>query len=289
VIPYFRGLKKDCITELSVTQFVKNVNENEKLSNAYKKKIIIIFKVALREILKDSVNSGQILMAVKTPRLDTPQVEVFTTAEQRLIEKEMLKSDDSRATGILLCFYTGIRLGELCALKWENINFETGVLSVVQTAARTRSFKGEKTISTLTESTPKSRNSVREIPIAGFLLGLLRGTKNSGEKYVFSCTDKPADPRTFQRLFKKILKTAGVKERKFHAIRHTFATRALETGVDVKTISEILGHSNAMITLKIYTHSLMEQKIAAIQKLNNIYVANIDIGQFAVVSAVKHL
>jgi len=92
----------------------------------------------------------------------------------------------------------------------------------------------------------------------------------------------------YQKLFKKILKRTGVKDRKFHAIRHTFATRMLETGVDVKTLSEILGHSSVIITLKVYAHSQMEQKIAAIGKLNSLYLMHIDVDPFAVTGSVKH-
>jgi integrase len=98
----------------------------------------------------------------------------------------------------------------------------------------------------------------------------------NGNCYVLSNTEVPIDPRTYQKLFKRILKNANVKDRKFHAIRHTFATRALELGVDIKTLSEILGHSNVSITLNIYAHSLMEQKKIAIDKLNELHVMHME-------------
>ena len=100
--------------------------------------------------------------------------------------------------------------------------------------------------------------------------------------YVLSGSDDPLDPRTYQRLFKKILDAAGVKKRKFHAIRHTFATRALELGVDIKTLSEILGHTNVSITLNTYAHSLMEQKKKAIDKLNEMHIIQMESDSYAV-------
>ena len=287
VIPYFRGMKKDVINELSVAQFTQSIYEKKSLSESYKKKIIIIFKVALKEILKDSENAESVLKAVKTPATSYSSVDVFSVPEQRLIEAEARKMSDNRALGILLCFYTGIRLGELCALKWKNINLETGIMSVVQTVSRTKSFQGIESKTVLAESTPKSCHSIREIPLTCFLTELLLELKQEEDKYVFSGKYTPPDPRSFQRLFKKILNSAGVKERKFHAIRHTFATRALEAGVDIKTLSEILGHSSAVITLRVYAHSLMEHKIVAMSKLNNLYISSIGIDPFAVADAVR--
>lgn len=288
VIPYFSGTKENRINELSVGQFVKSVNENKALSGTYKKKIITIFKIALKEILETSHNSEQVLKAVKMPKTDLLPVEVFSVREQQLIESEVLKTNDNRALGVLLCFYTGIRLGELCALKWGNMDFESGTMTIINTVSRKKNFcgKGGKTI--LTAGSPKSYHSIREIPIPGFLLKLASHLKNENKNnYILSGSEKPLDPRTYQRFFKKILKCAGVKDRKFHAIRHTFATRALETGVDIKTLSEILGHSSALITLKVYAHSLMEQKIAAIGKLNNFYITHMNISPFAVANSVR--
>jgi len=126
---------------------------------------------------------------------------------------------------------------------------------------------------------PKSRKSLRKMPLPDFLLKMSeeRGISHaSPDHYIFSDGDTPLDPRCFQKLYKKLLKEAHVQDRKFHAIRHTFATRALELGVDVKTISELLGHSSVSITLNVYSHSLMEQKKAAIEKFNHMYLLNME-------------
>ena len=122
---------------------------------------------------------------------------------------------------------------------------------------------------------PKSKKSVRKIPLPDFMLkhsAELKTYYANENNYVISGTDTPIDPRTYQRLYNNVIKSAGVKYRKFHAIRHTFATRALEVGVDIKTLSEILGHASVSITLNIYAHSLMEQKKIAMDKLNNMHI-----------------
>ena len=288
VVPFFRKTD-DRITELQVEQFVKLISDNASLSESYRRKIISIFKSALREILKGSVEYAPIIEKVKLPKAENTVVQVFSVKEQRLVENAVKHSEDKRALGILLCFYTGIRLGELCALKWGDIDFEAGTMSIVRTISRIKNFQQPANKSTLLVGMPKSRKSIRKIPLPGFLLKLANELEMYAENenyYVLSCSKNPIEPRTYQKLFKRILASAGVEDRKFHAIRHTFATRALELGIDIKTLSEILGHSNVSITLNIYAHSLMEQKKIAIDKLNDMHITHMEIDPFAVASAV---
>ncbi len=289
VIPFFKEAGNNRITEIQVTQFVKRINNNPSLSESYKRKIVSIFKTALREVLKGSVGYAQVIEAIRLPKAETAAIQVFTIKEQRLIENAAISFEDSRALGILLCFYTGIRLGELCALKWGDIDFEVGTMSIKRTVSRNKNFQCGGSKTALIVGMPKSQKSVRIIPLPNFLLELSNQMKMYAENencYVLSGSNDPLDPRTYQKLFKRILKNAGVKDRKFHAIRHTFATRALELGVDIKTLSEILGHANVSITLNIYAHSLMEQKKKAIDKLNEMHITQMEIASFAVASSV---
>lgn len=279
VIPFFRQDKDQKITEESVLCFVKNMRENTELADSSKKKNLTIFKIALKEILKGSPESFSIIEQVKVPRPEDKEVKVFSLKEQRLIEHAVLNSGDRRAAGIILCFYTGIRLGELCSLKWGDIDMETGTLSIARTVSRIKNFEDEEGKTTLLVGAPKSRKSLRKIPLPEFLLKMSeeRGFfRANPDHYILSGGTSPFDPRCFQKLYKKILKEAHVQDRKFHAIRHTFATRALEMGVDIKTISELLGHSSVSITLNVYSHSLMEQKKAAIEKFNHMYHFNME-------------
>ena len=224
-----------------------------------------------------------ILEAVVLPKTETKEVQVFSMAEQRQIEAAVYRTADTRALGIVLCFYTGIRLGELCALRWSDIDLEAGTMNICRTVSRTRCFEpgGPKTM--LLVGSPKSRKSARKIPLPAFLLQLIQEQWRSvpDHCYVVSGKDVPIDPRSYEKIYKNVLSLAGVKERKFHAIRHTFATRALELGVDIKTISEILGHSGVSVTLNIYAHSMLEQKKKAIDKFNQMHVMHMEFAPFA--------
>lgn len=291
VIPYFSQPQNTLLTEKTITDFVQTIHSNQKLSVTYKKKIVSIFKTALKGIFKNSPENQPLIDKVILPKVKSSvsEVPVFTLKEQRLIEYTIQNSDDKRMLGIILCFYTGIRLGELCALKWSDIDIEAGTMSILRSVSRVRNFESEETKTKLSVGTPKSSTSCRKIPIPAFFYKQVKDKNlipKTDSHYVLSASAEPFDPRAYQRLYKKMLAEAGVKNRKFHAIRHTFATRALELGVDMKTLSEILGHSNVNITLNVYAHSLMEQKKKAIEKMNELYFTHVESNAFAVNSAV---
>jgi integrase len=289
VIPFFSEEGNEPLTEFTAARFAKSIKDNAPLSEAYKRKILTIFKTALKEILKGSAQYPAIAEAIKPPKEENTVIQVFSISEQRLVENAVFQAKDIRALGILLTFYTGIRLGELCALKWSDLDFDAGTMSVTRTVTRVKNFQPGKSKTTLYIGPPKSRKSIRKIPLPDFLLKLFgkyakwRTDENS---YLFSGTDIPMDPRAYEKLYKRILKGAGVKDRKFHTIRHTFATRALELGVDVKTLSELLGHSNVSITLNIYAHSLLEQKKIAMDRFNEMHITHMAIASFAVADSV---
>ncbi|MFT3982814.1 MAG: site-specific integrase [Lachnospiraceae bacterium] len=290
VIPHFRSPENRHLSKKSVLSFVHAIHKNDTISTAYQRKILSIFKTALRDISKTFPEYSSLVEIVVYPKvISGEEVSIFSIKEQKIIQNTVQKSSDRRLFGVILCFYTGIRLGELCALKWEDIDLDSGMMSISRTVTRIRNpeLSGCKTM--LCEGTPKSRTSTRKIPLPEFLLKKMkeRSMGSIDEAcYVLSEKTVPFDPRAYQRLYKSLLKDAGVKERKFHAIRHTFATRALELGVDIKTLSELLGHSNVSITLNIYAHSLIEQKKKAIEKFNQMYAAQMEIPLYAVNSAV---
>ncbi len=289
VIPFYKQEGNGEITETSVLRFVKAVRENTLIAETSQRKILSIYKMALKEIFKESPNYLPVIEMIQLPKTDTPSINVFTMKEQRLIEYAAITSEDRRMLGILLCFYTGIRLGELCGLKWSDIDLEAGTLSIVRTVSRNKNFEEGDSKTILLVGSPKSKKSMRKIPLPVFLLKLIEKNRlpaTEDSSYMLSGRDIPLDPRCYQKLFKKLLRDTGLKDCKFHTIRHTFATRALELGVDVKTLSEILGHSNVSITLNIYAHSLMEHKKAAIEKFNNMHIMNMNLTSFAVASTV---
>lgn len=291
VIPFFQKKENKYLTELTASFFVKCIHDNTMLSESYKRKLISIFKTALKDILKGQAGGTTIIDAVSLPKVGNSEIQAFSMKEQRLIENALFDAGDIHSFGILLAFYTGIRLGELCALRWCDFDMDAGTMFITKTVTRVKNLKPEGSKTILLVGPPKSQKAIRKIPLPAFFTKLYQEFKTYGideNSYLFSGTSTPIDPRTFQKLFKKVLEDVGVKYRKFHAIRHTFATRALELGVDIKTLSEILGHSNVSITLNIYAHSLMEQKKLVMDKFNNLYATHKLAVSFTVTDTVKN-
>lgn len=171
----------------------------------------------------------------------------------------------------LLALYTGLRLGEICALRWQDIDQARETLHVRGSAQRLQ-VSGEGAKTAVVVGAPKSAKSRRTIPIPAFLMERLQAHRaQSDSVYVLGCGDKPADPRAIQRRFTRLVSSVGLVGVHFHTLRHTFATRMLELGVDVKTVSVLLGHSSTRITLEFYAHSLLDQQRAAVEKLAQMF------------------
>ena len=167
----------------------------------------------------------------------------------------------------MISLNTGLRLSEICALKWSDIDFENAILHVRTTVARVRNT-GEGSKTKLIIDRPKTKSSFRDIPISSYLMKMLVSLyEKRKSEYVVSDQEGFISPRTYSYRFHKVLEKYNVKQVNYHALRHTFATRCIEHGVDVKTLSEILGHSNASITLNTYVHSSMERKREQLEKL----------------------
>ncbi len=206
---------------------------------------------------------------IRMPKVKQKPVRVLSRDEQQRLEKAILSSSNRYDIGILICLYTGIRIGELCALKWENIDFKNVTISITQTVQRIKDTDN-KTRTKIHFDSPKSISSIRTIPIPKFLIDeLSKYKRNSG--FILRDNGKFTDTRNICRRFKKLLKEAGINEINFHTLRHTFSTRALELGFDPKTLSEILGHSNVTITLNLYAHSLPEHKRNEMNKLATLF------------------
>lgn len=193
--------------------------------------------------------------------------------EQRVLtrgEQEKLQALDGCDLPVLLSLYTGMRLGEICALKSADINWEKQTITVCRTVQRiAQGAPPAKTI--LTVGSPKSRQSRRVIPLQGFLAERLRAwLPPSPDGFLFGTDGRPADPRAVQRQFARLARKAGLTGVHFHTLRHSFATRLLEMGVDVLTVSALLGHGSAKTTLDFYGHSLFDQRRRAVELLNGL-------------------
>lgn len=204
---------------------------------------------------------------VSMPKSERKEAEVFNKDERGRLQSYLQKNPTESNLGILLTMYSGLRIGELCALTWNDIDFQNGVIHISKAVQRVaeRSGSGKTTVAV---TTPKSKTSVRVIPIPAFVLDMLKQNKRLGSSYILSGTNKPIEPRTMQNRFKAVLKECGIRGANFHLLRHTYATVCIENGFDAKTVSELLGHSNVNITLNRYVHSSMEMKKKCVDKLN---------------------
>lgn len=196
-------------------------------------------------------------------------IEILNRTEQAKLMQFLHKDMDISKAGIFLCLSTGLRLGEICSLKWVDIDPECKLLHVNRTVQRIKSMEGpSKTV--LLETTPKSVFSNREIPMPDTLLSLLLAFRTSGQEYIL-CKDRPMEPRTYQNHFKRYLGQIMIPNYNFHTLRHTFATNCIDSGMDIKSLSEILGHSNVQITLDRYVHPSMDTKRKYIDALSADY------------------
>ena len=198
------------------------------------------------------------------------RVEAFTREEQRRLEEAIAVSEDRRLFGIRLCLYTGLRIGELLGLEWQDVDMEKGILRIEKTVYREKNAEG---VWQLFVDRPKTTASERMVPLPGYLAEDLRIYRR-GARSEFVIENKKAERmsiRSYQYLFERLTEKARVRKLNFHALRHTFATRALECGMDIKTLSELMGHKNATITLNRYVHSMMDTKIAAMNKLEKLF------------------
>lgn len=199
-------------------------------------------------------------------------IQVLTPSDQKKLTAFLLQDMDNSKFGVLLSLYTGIRLGEVCALQWENINFETGVLEVRKTLQRMRDFSAysyEKT--KLVLSDPKTNNSIRDIPLPDNILAIAAKLRGSQETYLLTNSIHYMEPRTLQNRYKRYLAECDIPENNYHTLRHTFATRCIEVGFEIKSLSEILGHASVNITLNRYVHSSYNLKKANMQKVTQLF------------------
>lgn len=229
--------------------------------------------VIIRSILNYSSDGNHIPVCRSNKiRFKKGDIPLKTMANSRLciLEKYLLANESVKNTGILMCLYMGLRIGEICALKWECILLDEGKIYIHRTMQRIQDFSGESTKKTkviITE--PKSRSSVRDIPIPGFLLTILKRLASDNMKGFF-LTGKEnhfIEPRSYQNYYRRILEINQIPYLNFHSLRHTFATRCVEAGVDAKSLSEMLGHSKVNITFDRYVHASLEMKRKNIEKL----------------------
>lgn len=195
-------------------------------------------------------------------------INVLSQSEQNILCQYLYHNQNERNLGILLCLFTGLRIGELCALEWADISLESGTIYVHQNIQRVQ-IKGKGSKKTeVVITTPKSQCSIRTIPIPEFMISILKSADMEHQGYLLTGSKKYLEPRTMENHFRKILDTISIRKVNFHTLRHTFATRCIEVGFDIKSLSEILGHANVNITLNRYVHPSFQLKKENMERLS---------------------
>lgn len=265
LLPYFREMNMTDITSADVLAFCNTlIRPEEKGALRRSPKTAVDILTVLKAIYKFASREGGFECAVR----DWPSVgqfqrplRVLSLSEQHRLSSYLLEHLTLCNLGILLCLYTGMRIGEICALKWEDISFEESTIQIRRTMQRIqrRDAEGKKTV--LLISSPKSSCSIRSIPLPDEIFSLIVERRESDASFFLTGKEnRYMEPRTMQNRFKTIIRKCGISDANFHSLRHTFATRCVELGFDIKSLSEILGHSNVNITLNRYVHPSMEQK-----------------------------
>lgn len=256
LLPALGGLKCNSVSGRLVNSFMEQKRQ-EGLSAKYIADIVTVLKSAFKYAARvySVQNPLQYVVLPKAERTEKP---LLNAQQQETLQTYLQSNPSATATGILCSMNLGLRIGEVCGLKFSDIDLQNHTLTVRRTVQRINDSESHHT--RLIVGSPKSRSSKRVIPIPAFLVDILQKQTIQPDAYLLSGTEQPVEPRTMQYRFQSVLKKAGLPSMNFHSLRHVFATNCLQAGFDVKTLSEILGHSSPETTLNRYVHSSMERK-----------------------------
>ena len=264
--PYFAD--KEQITEEDVQKFV--LTELRKgLSHKSIKDIIIVLKMILKFAVKQKLLAYNEI-EIKFPTVgEKKELEVLNKNDHKRIINYLQENFTFKNLGIYICLSTCMRIGEICGLLWSDIEVENGIIKVRRTVQRIYVIDGETRHTEILIDTPKTKNSIRDIPMTTELYKIIKPLKKvvNNDFYVITNEAKPTEPRTYRNYYERLIKRLGIPKLKFHGLRHSFATRCIESKCDYKTVSVILGHSNISTTLNLYVHPNMEQKKKCIDQM----------------------
>ena len=275
VIPHFGKRELSDISTAEVESFIsliqtKGMPGREPVSAGTARSVLTVLKQIRLHALKmdHQVRFNPECIIVRSQRAD---ITVFSENEEKRLVAELSSDTDETDAGFLTCLFTGIRVGELCALNCDNIDLEEGVIRIRATMQRLPDHSGGKKKTKVMIDKPKSECSIRDIPINKELMEVLRRFYKPGAFLLTGDKERYVEPKTMENRFKSILKKCGLKSAGVHSTRHTFASRCIERGMDPKTLSEILGHANVATTLNTYVHSNRKTKEDGINMLSDLF------------------
>lgn len=266
ILPTFGECK--ALNEKLVQDFV-----NAKLATNLSTKTVKDILIVLKMVMKFGVKNEWLTYCewdIKYPTTATSkEIEVLSVAHHKKILDHVKQNFTFRNLGIYISLATGLRIGEICGLKWEDIDTDKGTITICRTIERIYVIEGEKRHTQLIINTPKTQNSCREIPMNKDLLAMVKPLKKvvNAQYYVLTNEVKPTEPRTYRNYYHKLMAKLNIPRLKYHGLRHSFATRCIESNCDYKTVSVLLGHANITTTLNLYVHPNLEQKKRCIAKM----------------------
>ena len=273
ILPEFGTTSMESLTSTAINSFLDDKLQKGRLdgsgglSAAYVRSITLVINSALRFGREQGLCSTAGLK-INKPTVAPKELPTLSVEQQRTLECVLRTETDETKLGVFISLYMGLRIGEICALTWNDIDLKNKVIYVRKTVVRVKSADGEAAKTKLRIEAPKTTASLRCIPICSTLLPVLASfSERATSRYVVSSTENFVSPRTYDYRFKKILDACQLPRINYHALRHTFATRCIEAGVDVKSLSEILGHGDVSITLNTYVHSSMDLKRTQLEKI----------------------
>jgi integrase len=267
LLPVF-GKTDEEITEVEVQKFV-----HQKLTQGLSQKSIKDILIVLKMVLKFGAKHKLLVynpFEIQYPTVrENQNIEVLSRTHQKKVMNYIQEHFTFRSLGIYICLSSGIRIGEICALTWDDIDTENGTIHIRKTIQRIYMIEDGNRRTELLLDTPKTKNSIREIPMSRELLRMLKPFKKIVNPTFFVLTNdaKPTEPRTYRSYYKTLMRDLEIPELKFHGLRHSFATRCIESNCDYKTVSVLLGHSKISTTVNLYVHPNMEQKKKAIDQM----------------------
>lgn len=266
ILPTFG--EDNSLPEHSVQAFVLHKIESG-LSTKSVKDILIVLKMVMKFGVKKEWMTYYEWDIKYPPNSENKVLDVLSVSNHRKILNHIQSHFTFMGLGIYISLSTGLRIGEICSLKWSDINVTDGILTVNRTIERIYIIEGEKKHTELVINTPKTKNSCREIPMNKELLGMLKPLKKvvNDDYYILTNDERPIEPRTYRNYYKRLMEKLDIPKLKYHGLRHSFATRCIEVGCDYKTVSVLLGHSNISTKLNLYVHPNMEQKKRCIDKV----------------------
>ena len=259
-----------CLEEFVSTLLTSGGNESKGLSSKTVTDTLSIIRVIIQHADKHGfvvACSGRGISV----KQESKELIVLTATEQKQLQQYLYNNLSDRNLGILVCLFTGIRIGEICALKWDDISFTEKHIKIQRTMQRIQCDEVERKTKIII-TTPKSKCSLRTIPLPDIVIERIEKDFQNREGYVLTGQkDIFVEPRTMQNHFKRVLEECKIRNVNYHVLRHTFATRCIELGFDIKSLSEILGHASVNITMNRYVHPSMELKRENMNKLNNLF------------------